>query len=134
MFPEILAPSVSAMIGIIHGQEIKIEIPTAMEFLWENADGLGLPLEAFHRRITRELLVIGGYGVLADAPVSGGNPFLAGFTRDSIINWDADWWVLDETGMRRDGFIWKQIEKYRVLGLGDGAYLQSVFELSLIHI
>lgn len=128
MFPEILAPSVSAMIGIIHGQEIKIEIPTAMEFLWENADGLGLPLEAFHRRITRELLVIGGYGVLADAPVSGGNPFLAGFTRDSIINWDAEWWVLDETGMRRDGFIWKQIEKYRVLGLGDGAYLQSVFE------
>lgn len=127
-FPELLAPSVSAMIGIVHDKEISIEMPDAMQFLWENADGMGLPLEAFHRRITRELLVIGSYGVLADAPEGGGEPFLVGYSRDAIINWDRDWWVTDETTMRRDGFLWKRLERYRVLQLGAMGYEQMLFE------
>jgi hypothetical protein len=130
MFPEILAPSVSAMIGIIHGKEIKIEMPDAMAFLWEDADGNGLPLEAFHRRITRELLVIGAYGVLADAPEEGGDPFLAGYARDALINWDRDWWVTDETTKVRDGFVWKQLEQYRVFQIGVAGYEQALFDAS----
>jgi hypothetical protein len=128
-FPEILAPSVSAMIGIIHGREIQIEMPDGMSFLWENADGNGLPLEALHRRITRELLVIGGYAILADAPEGGGDPYLCGYTRDAVINWDTDWYVLDETGIRRDGFVWKQLERYRALGLivPGPAYQQMIY-------
>jgi hypothetical protein len=127
-FPEILAPSVAAMIGIIHGREIKIEMPDAMQFLWESADGQGLPLEAFHRRITREMLVIGGYAILADAPVDGGDPYLIGYSRDAVINWDTDWFVLDETGIHREGFIWAQIERYRQLGLTGRAYEQMLYE------
>lgn len=127
-FPEILAPSVSAMIGIIHGQEIDIQIPTALEYLWEDANGDGLPLEAFHRRITRELLVVGRYAVLADAPEGGGEPFLAGYCADSVINWDQDWWVLDECGMTRDGFTWAKKERYRLLKIDGGVYVQTVYE------
>jgi hypothetical protein len=127
-FPEILAPSVAAMIGIIHGKEINIEMPDAMAFLWEDADGNGLPLEAFHRRITRELLVIGAYGVLADAPIEGGDPFLAGYSRDALINWDRDWWVVDETTIRRKGFVWEQLERYRVFYIGNAGYEQTIFE------
>lgn len=114
-FPEMLAPSVAAMIGIIHGQEIVPELPAGLAYLYENADGEGLPLEAFHRRITRELLVIGGYAVLTDAPEGGGDPYLSGFSRDRLINWDTDFFVLDETRPARDGFVWKQIERYRVM-------------------
>jgi hypothetical protein len=128
MFPEILAPSVAAMIGIIHGKEIKIEMPDALAFLWEDADGNGLPLEAFHRRITRELLVIGAYGVLADAPEGGGEPFLVGYSRDALINWDRDWWVTDESTMVRDGFVWKQLERYRVFQIGVAGYEQALFD------
>jgi Domain of unknown function (DUF4055) len=127
-FPEILAPSVAAMIGIIHGREIAITIPPAMQFLWEDADGMGLPLEAFHRRITRDLLVIGGYAVLADAPEGGGDPYLVGYARDAVVNWDRDWWVLDESGMRRDGFVWKQMRQFRLLGITDGGYGALVYE------
>ncbi len=127
-FPELLAPSVGAMIGIIHDKEVKVEIPPAMDFLWENADGLGLPLEAFHRRITRELLVIGSYGVLADAPREGGQPFLSGYSRDAIINWDRDWWVTDETTMRRKGFVWEKLERYRLFQMGPTGYEQVIFE------
>jgi Domain of unknown function (DUF4055) len=126
-FPEILAPSVSAMLGIVHGREIQIEIPPALEYLWEDANGEGLPLEAFHRRITRELLVIGRYAVLADAPEGGGEPFLAGYCADSVINWDADWWVLDETGMVRDGYKWTKQPRYRVLAMDGIAYGQALY-------
>ena len=126
-FPAILAPSISAMIGIIHGREIKIEMPDAMMFLWENADGVGLPLEAFHRRITREMLIIGGFAVLADAPEGGGDPYLVGFPRDLLINWDHDFWVLDESRDVRDGFAWQQMERYRLLTVDNGLYTPFVF-------
>lgn len=127
-FPEFLAPSVAAMIGIIHGKEIVPEIPDALSFLWENADGDGLPLEAFHRRITRELLTIGGYVILADAPEGGGDPYLTGFARDRLINWDLDWYVLDESRPRRDGFVWQQIEQFRLLEMDMGAFAPWLYD------
>ncbi len=131
-FPALLAPSVGAMIGIIHGQEIAITIPDAMNYLWEDADGMGLPLEAFHRRITRELLTIGGYAVLADADESGGDPWLAGYSRDSLINWDKDWFVLDETALVRKGFIWEQVEKFRVLEMREARYRAAIYDAQRI--
>lgn len=128
-FPNWLAPSVGAMIGIIHGQEINIEMPNSLNFLWENADGEGLPLEAFHRRITRELLVIGGYGVLADVPRKGSDqPYLVGVRRDNLINWDTDFFVLDESRMIRRGFVWEQLEQYRVLGMDGGLYAPVLYD------
>jgi hypothetical protein len=127
-FPEFLAPSVSAMIGIVHGKEIIPEIPDALSFLWENADGEGLPLEAFHRRITRELLTIGGYVILADAPEGGGDPYLTGFSRDRLINWDTDWYVLDESRPRRDGFVWKQLKQYRLLEIDGGSFTPWIYD------
>jgi hypothetical protein len=126
-FPALLAPSVGAMIGIIHGTEIKIELPAALEYLWENADGDSLPLEAMHRRITRDLLTIGGYVVLTDAPAEGGDPYLVGLSRDRLINWDADWYVLDETRQMRSGFVWEQLEKYRLLRMDGLTFAASIF-------
>lgn len=127
-FPEFLAPSVAAMVGIIHGKEIVPEIPDALSFLFENADGEGLPLEAFHRRITRELLTIGGYVILTDAPEGGGDPYLTGFTRDRLINWDTDWYVLDESRPRRDGFVWKQLKQYRLLEMDGGSFTPWLYD------
>ena len=126
-FPAIMAPSVAAMIGIIHGREIPIEMPDAMMYLWENSDGQDLPLEALHRRITRELLVIGGYAVLADAPSEGGDPYLVGYRRDLLINWDYNWWVLDESRHVREGFVWEQLEEYRVLSFDGLTYVPFIY-------
>lgn len=126
-FPEILAPSLAAMIGIAHGKEIEIEIPAALEYLWEDADGYGMPLEVFHRKITRELLLVGRYGVLADAPEGGGEPYLAGYIGESLINWDTDFFVLDESGPVRDGFEWRDQILFRVLRLERGVYVQEVY-------
>lgn len=127
-FPEILAPSVGAMVGIVHDREAQIDMPDAMRFLWEEASGDGLTLEAFHRRITRNLLVFGRYGVLADAPEMGGNPFLTGYRAGAVINWDRDFYVLDESHHARAGFGWSDVERFRVLELTDGRYVQTVYE------
>lgn len=127
-FPEILSPSIGAMIGIIHGKEISIEMPDAMDYLWEAAtdDEQPLPLEAFHRRVTRHLLTQGRFGILADAPEQGGQPILAGFAAQAVINWDRDFYVLDESDYVRDGFVWREVPKFLVLRLEDGRYVQEV--------
>ena len=126
-FPDIMAPSVGAMVGIVHGTEIQIEMPAALEYLHEDADGQGLTLVDLHRRITRGLLVTGRMGLLADAPETGGDPFLALYAGRTIINWDRDFFVLDETGYRREGFHWRLVEQYRVLQMVDGAYVQTLY-------
>lgn len=125
-FPDIMAPSVGAMVGIVHGTEIQIEMPAALEYLHEAADGDSMTLVDMHRRITRGLLVAGRMGLLADAPEAGGDPFLALYSGRTIINWDRDFFVLDETSDERDGFTWKRVEKYRVLQMIDGRYAQQI--------
>lgn len=120
--PEIMAASVGAMVGIIHGEELAVELPSNMKYLFEDVDGEGITLNDFHKNITRNLLVSGRYGVLADAPEGGGDPFLAGYRGDTIINWDVNFFVLNESEMVRDGFAWAHEEKHRVLRLENGAY------------
>lgn len=126
-FPDIMAPSVGAMVGIVHGTEIQIEMPDALNYLHESADGDELTLVDLHRRITRGLLVGGRMGLLADAPIGGGDPFLAVYSGKTLINWDREFFVLDETSDERDGFGWKRVEKYRVLQMLDGAYVQTLY-------
>lgn len=124
-FSEILAPTIRGMIGVIHRTEAQITMPTAMEGLWERATSDGLPLEALHRRITAELLLTGRYALLADAASEGSDlPWLAGYTTEALINWSParDFYVLDESGLTRDGFSWKQRQAYRVLRIEDGRY------------
>lgn len=125
-FPEMVTPSLSAMTGIIHGKEMQITLPDALSYLTEVATADGMSLDAFHRRITRNLLLIGRFGVLADAPEAGGDPYLAGYIGPAIINWDEDFYVLDETHNARDGFKWKLVKQFRVLERVNGRYVQSI--------
>lgn len=129
-FAEILAPTVRGMIGVIHRTEAQIEMPAAMGGLWERATADGLPLEALHRRITGELLLTGRYALLADAAAEGSDlPWLAGYTAEALINWSSerDFFVLDESGLERDGFQWKHCKAYRVLRLEDGRYTVETY-------
>lgn len=120
-FPEILAPTLAGAVGTIHAKDIPVEMPSGMDYLRVACDPNGLTLEAFHRRITRALLLMGRYGVLADVPEMG-DPWLVGYAAEKIINWDADWFVLDESGMVRDGFTWELQEQYLLLELDGGRY------------
>lgn len=125
-FPDILAPTLRGMVGVIHRVEAQItglEAGNPLAGLWETATPDGLTLEALHRRITSELLLMGRYALLADVPQGGGAPYLAGYAAESLINWsvDRDFYVLDESCLVRTDFEWRQEQKYRVLRL-DGKY------------
>lgn len=129
-FPEIVAPTVQEMVGVIHHREIKIDLPDSMLALWEKSTPDGLPLEAFHRRITGEILETGRYGVLVGAASTGSDlPFLVGYSTEAIINWseDRDFFVLDESGYVRNGFQWENQKKYRVLEVVDGKYSVTTY-------
>ncbi|MFN4296788.1 MAG: DUF4055 domain-containing protein [Brevundimonas sp.] len=124
-FPEIVSPAVLSMVGVIHQAEIKIDLPAGLEGMWERATADGLPLEAFHRRITAELLTTGRYAVLTDAPSTGSVPWLAGYQAESLINWSDDrtMFVLDESGLVRDGFSWEEKKQYLALLMEEGRYV-----------
>lgn len=71
------------------------------------------------------MLINGRYGLLADAASEGSDlPWLAGYTAEALINWadDRSMFVLDESGLKRNGFAWQQQQRFRVLELVDGAY------------
>ncbi|MQX25027.1 DUF4055 domain-containing protein [Sinorhizobium meliloti] len=129
-FPEIVLPTIHGMVGVIHRTEAQIEMPEAMKPLWEKATKDGLPLEALHRRITAELLTTGRYALLADAATEGSDlPWLAGYSAESLINWSDDrtMFVLDESGLRRDGFRWEQQQRFRVLEMKEGSYTVQTY-------
>lgn len=127
-FPELVAPAIGGMVGVIHQSEFQIEIPDSMIGIWENATKDGLSLEAFHRRVTRELLSTGRYAILAEAPEDGGDPYLAGYDAESLINWSPslDMFVLNESGLVRKEYTWEEKAKYRALLIEDGRYVQRV--------
>lgn len=130
-FPDIVAPTTGAMVGMIHRREAEIAMPTSMEGLWERATRDGLPLEAFHRRITTELLEVGRYSILTDVAAEGADlPFLVGYTAETLLNWSEDrtLFVLDESGRERvDEFDWQDVRRFRVLRLQDGVYTQQPY-------
>lgn len=129
--PDIFNPTVQGMIGVIHRSEAEISMPDAMLPIWEKATNTGLPLEAFHRRITAELLEVGRYSILVDGPSNGTDlPYMVGYSAESLINWSetGDFFVLNESNRQRDEFDWKDFIRYRVLQIVDGQYQVKVYE------
>ena len=126
-FPDTFSRTVDAMLGIIHDKRPDIQVPPKMEYLLSDIDGKGTTLTEFHKQITLELLVLGRVGVLSDVKLEGGEPYLAKYKAASIINWDNDFVVLDESGKVRNEFHWDEIKQHRVLSLVDGAYVQDVY-------
>ena len=123
-FPDIVSPTSRGMVGLIHKTELDVKLPKGMEFLIENSNGDNLPLEMFATRITTGIMNKGRFAILADVPKEGGQPYLAGYNAEALINWSAerDFFVLDESGRERNGFDWANIKRHRVLTLTDNVY------------
>lgn len=133
-FPEVVSATILGMGGVIHRMEAKIEMPEAMQPLWENCTQDGMTLEALHRRITYELLTQGRYALLVDVALGGAQlPYIAPYSAEALINWstdkDFDFFVLDEETLERNGFRWEILPRWRVLQIdATGQYMQSVYE------
>jgi len=121
-FPNIVSPTIRGMVGLIHRIPAQVVLPEQLKPIMESATRDGMPLETFHRQITTELLTQGRYGILCDASSTGADiPYLVGYTAEMLINWSRsrDFYVLDESGMKRFGFIWVPRIQHRCLVLDD---------------
>ncbi|XWN29743.1 MAG: DUF4055 domain-containing protein [Devosia sp.] len=133
-FPDFVAPAVHEMLGTMHRVEATIELPPQLESLIDNATLDGATLRSFHKRITRELLTVGRFGVYCDWRELNGDvvPYLAGYVAESIINWseDSTFYVLVENELRRDGFEWDEVRRWRALESDEetGATTVRIFE------
>lgn len=131
-YPSIISPAVNSMVGIIHKTEWRIELPAAMEYLYEAATESGRSLESFSREITRELLLMGRFSIIADRPAEGGEPYLVGQKAEALVNWDTDFYIFDESGYVRDGMDWNPVVRFREYGLDEaGRYYQILLDESL---
>lgn len=133
VFPEYVKDALEYFMGALHNKSPVIELPEEMEPLRNNASPLGEPLEILLQRINLEQLTTGRVGILLDLPEKPDPvnplPFIALYVAEAIRNWDdttdedtrdaLNLVVLDESGMKRDGFDWKTEARFRVLQLGD---------------
>jgi hypothetical protein len=133
-FPDLLAPTVQGMLGIIHHGEAYIEgleEDKPLADMWEKATPEGLPLETLHKRITEEILTVGRVALLVDLPPEGGDlPWVAFYKAESLINWSEsrNFFVLEEDYRVRNGFSWEAKKRYRILELVDGVYQVEVVD------
>lgn len=129
-YPEIVAPTIRGLAGVIHKDPIKPELPSALEYMIEKATTDGLTLEAALMRITRNVLAMGRTGI-AIAIDGIGNPLLAIYKANAIRNWaeDESLVVLDESGpVMKENFSWDDKEKRLIIELIDGKAIATTYD------
>ena len=147
-FPDLVKEAVKGLLGVMHRKPPTIEIPSEMKSMLDRATTRGESLEMLLQRINEEQLVTGRLGLLGDFVDSidaEGNrtdraeePYLSLYRGEDVINWDdggltatdvenLNLVVLNETSVEREpsGFNWKEIQKFRVLVLGELNELES---------
>ena len=129
-FPEIVAPTIRGLMGVVHNKASEYLLPSGMEYLMDMATRDGQTLEQVHHKITNELLRVGRYGLLPGIKDSG-EFHIAGYDAECITNWDGEsYLVLNETHDRRDPDTnkWGEVKQYRECQLDDaGNYVSRIW-------
>lgn len=136
-FPEIVSPTLNAILGLIHERPPKIELPKDMEYLLTSVTPDGEDLHDFWERCTREVLTTGRFVTLGE--IVADKAYLCEYPAESLINWQLrskregggpSLAVLHETKLvpdPGDEFDHKTVDFYRVLELVDGVYSVRLF-------
>ena len=137
--------------GMVNRQDPTIELDPPVEYIEENSNGGGLPLEHLIKRAISEVMETGFYGILVDYPTAPEGVMLTRaitsnlraynkpYCAESIINWRTtningqdllSLVVLEEKTevVGDDGFGSTEECQYRVLCLIDGVYYQKLFD------
>lgn len=135
-FPEVVDQAVQVMVGVMHNEPARIELPAALEPMRKSATRKGESLLMLLRRINEQQLLYGRMGLLVDFtqdPLMIAKrevPHLVEYQAETIINWDDErmsefgvnelsFLVLNETVQVRgrggvDIFEWEQERRFRV--------------------
>lgn len=138
-FPDFPIDSLNAMVGLAFKKPPAVELPSAMEYLNKAATPDNEGLHSFARKVVRNALKGGTYGILVDSSLTGGQPYLCGYRQSNIINWientgegSLSLAVLQESYVEdeSDEFEPKYATQYRVLRLADGRYSIQIYKKS----
>lgn len=152
MFLNVVDRTRKGLLGAVFRKTAEISLPTAIEYLKENASGNGASLEQVSKESTGECLDTGRGGFLADFPkvdlpegqtaltvaqAANARAYIHLYCAESIINWRED--VIDNVSrlalvvlhekvnvLSADGFEFTAKDQYRALVLRGGKYVQSV--------
>lgn len=130
LLPGDFEDAVNSRIGLMHPKpdSALIELPAQLEYLLEDADGKGMPLEALLIFINLMQLIVGRVGLALDTTVDR-TLKIAVYEAETIFNWDESdsglqFVILDESGYKLDPdtFEWDRTEVYRLMKLQNGIY------------
>lgn len=121
-YPETVSPAVEGMVGLMSRKLNAPELPDALSYLEEEATPDGLPLQDLINRLRHEVCTVGRYVLFVDVDAYGGDPYIATYPTEAVINWrsEGDRLVLivfaETVDMPdpEDPFTTKEIEQWRV--------------------
>ena len=112
VFPEEVKATVESMVGIMHTKPTQIILPPKLENI-RTLEGETMTL--LLRKINEAQLLQGRFGLMVDVNEQG-EPVIVTYEASSIINWDTNFVVLDESGYeRQSNFSWKLAKRFRLL-------------------
>lgn len=89
-YPEAVGPAVEGMVGLMGRKLNEPQLPDGLKYLEEDATPDGLPLMDLRNRLWHEVCTVGRYVLFVDVPEDGGNPYIATYPAESVINWRGD--------------------------------------------
>lgn len=136
VYPELVRPSLMAMLGVMHRKPPTIELPEKLEPMRDSATFNGEGLNWLLQKINEQQMLMGRYGLMLDVASGAGPqalPYIVTYNAESIINWDSTK-VGDDRGVRqlqlvvlneseferKSGLAWVQMMRYRVLAMVNG--------------
>lgn len=140
VFPDYVRQGVEAMVGVMHREPARIEVPKKMEDLLEKIGANGESVHMLLRRLNEWQLLYGRAGILPEAPngvsVDKAMPYLVLFNAPRIINWDdgiriqgkqaLEFVTIDESDYERTGdFEWEMVNRFRICAMSGTALTSS---------
>jgi hypothetical protein len=134
VFHDFVKQAVEAMVGIMHREAARIEVPEKMKPLLDKITVNGESAQVLLRRMNEWQLLYGRCGLLVEAPtgatVADAKPYLALYSAPAILNWDdgvraqgkqeLEFVTLNESGYERQAdFQWVFRNRYRVIAMSD---------------
>ena len=124
-YPETVSPAIEGMVGLMGRKLNEPELPDALKYLENEATPDGLTLSDLINRLRHEVCTVGRYVLFVDLPEDGGDPYIATYAAESVINWRAkdDSLVLivfEETVAEvdpQDPFVVKDVDQWRVASI-----------------
>jgi len=89
-YPEMVGPAVEGMVGLMNRKIDIPELPESLKYLNQESTPDGLPLRDLVNRIWHEASSVGRYILFVDVPEDGGDPYIATYPAEAVINWRSD--------------------------------------------